>query len=313
MLNMEARSDPDRQIAALATRQHGPVARRQLEALGLSRQQIGHRVKAGRLIRLYPAVYAVGHASLTREGRWMAAVLACGPRAVLSHDDAAAHWAVLSASGTRIHVSTDARSGRVPDRRRIQLHRTGTLAADERATHAGVPVTTPARTLLDLAGRHRPRALESVIEHMDRLSLFDLVEVRRVLDAHPGGRGVPVLRQVLGSLTDRGAADTRSALEVAFLQLCDDHGLPTPVVNTPIAGFLVDFHWPGTTLIVETDGFAFHRTRTAFDADRERDQALTLAGYRVVRFTYGQVTRRRRETARRLSALLAVSGSPGAQ
>jgi Protein of unknown function (DUF559) len=148
---------------------------------------------------------------------------------------------------------------------------------------------------------------------MDRLALFDLVEVRRVMEAHPGGKGVPALRTVLASLADSEAADTRSALEVSFLQLCDDHGLPTPAANTRIAGFLVDFHWPGTTLIVETDGFAFHRTRTAFDADRERDQALTLAGYRVVRFTYGQVTRRRRETARRLFGLLAVSGSPGAQ
>jgi hypothetical protein len=132
-LTPSARSDPDRQIAALAARQHGPVARRQLESLGLSRQQIGHRVKAGRLIGLYPAVYAVGHPILTREGRWMAAVLACSPRAVLSHDDAAAHWAVLPAHGARIDVSTDARSGRVPDRRRIRLHRTGTLAENEGA------------------------------------------------------------------------------------------------------------------------------------------------------------------------------------
>ncbi|WP_445152868.1 endonuclease domain-containing protein [Baekduia sp. Peel2402] len=114
---------------------------------------------------------------------------------------------------------------------------------------------------------------------------------------------------VLDRLAGAAVADTRSPLEVAMLQLCDDYNLPMPAVNTLVAGFLVDFFWPDAHLVVETDGFAFHRTRTAFDADRERDQQLTLKGYRVVRFTYNQVTRRRRETARRLRRLLAGSGS----
>jgi hypothetical protein len=306
---MQSSRDPDRQIAALATRQHGPVTRGQLQALGLTPQHIAHRIAIGRLIRIHRSVYAVGHPSLTREGRWMAAVLACGERAVLSHGDAAALWDLTPARGVVIHVMTPSRSGRAPDRRRVRLHRVGTLTDDERTVLAQIPVTTPARTLLDLAPSLRPRTLEEVIERMDRLALFDLVAVRRVLDTHPRQPGAPKLRMVLERLASAPAADTRSPLEVALLQLCDDYNLPTPLTNTLVAGHLVDFHWPGTDLIVETDGFAFHRTRHAFDADRERDQALALEGYRVIRFTYNQVTRRRRDTARRLRTLLRRSGS----
>jgi hypothetical protein len=301
--------DPDRRIAALAARQHGPITRSQLRSLGLTDDDVDHRLGIGRLIRLYRGVFAVGHTAMPREGRWMAAVLASGPGAVLSHGDAAALWDIAPARGTAIHVMTSSRSGRAPDRRRVRLHRVGTLTDDEKAVSARIPVTTPARTLLDLVPSLRPRALEDVIERMDRLSLFDLVAVRRCLDKHPRQSGAPKLRMVLERLAGSAVADTRSPLEVAMLQLCDDYNLPTPSANTYIAGFLVDFHWPGTDLIVETDGFAFHRTRTAFDADRERDQALALAGYRVIRFTYKQVTRRRRDTARRLRALLRQSGS----
>lgn len=303
---MRRKSDLDRRIGALATSQHGPITRSQLRGLGLSDQRIDRRLAAGRLVRLYPSVFAVGHTAMPREGRWMAAVLAGGERAVLSHGDAATLWDLAPSRGAVIHVMTPSRSGRVPDRRRVRLHRVGTLTDDETTTHAGIPVTTPARTLLDLAPSLRPRALEDVIERMDRLQRFDLVAVRRCLEAHPRQSGAPKLRTVLERLS---GTDTRSPLEVALLQLCDDYHLPTPRANTVIAGFLVDFHWPGTDLIVETDGFAFHRTRTAFDADRERDQALALAGYRVIRFTYDQVTRRRRDTARRLRALLEGSGS----
>lgn len=281
--------------------------------LGLTDKNIDYRVASGRLIRLYLGVYAVGQTAMPREGRWMAAVLACGPGAVLSHGDAAAHWDLMPARGSIIHVSTSSRSGRAPDRRQVRLHRVGTLTEDEKAVFARIPVTTPARTLLDLAPCLRPRAIEDVVERMDRLQLFDLVAVRRCLEAHPRQPGAPKLRAVLDRLADAPVADTRSPLEIALLQLCDDYNLPTPLVNTTIAGHLVDFHWPGTDLVVETDGFAFHRTRHAFDADRERDQALALAGYRVIRFTYDQVTRRRRETARRLRRLIAASGSDSPQ
>jgi uncharacterized protein DUF559 len=306
---MYGRSDPDHVIADTATMQHGPIGRAQLRAAGLTDDDIDYRVRRGRLIRLYPQVFAVGQRSMPREGRWMAAVLACGPRAVLSHGDAGALWDLVPVRGAVIHVTTSSRAGRVPDRRRVRLHRVGTLTEEETTVHDGIPVTTPARSLLDLSPSLRPRALEAVVERMDRLSLFDLVAVRRCLDAHPRQSGAPRLRAVLERLAGADVADTRSALEVAFLQLCDDHDLPTPLTNTVVAGFLVDFFWPDQNLIVETDGFAFHRTPTAFDADHDRDQQLTLAGYRVVRFTYNQVTRSRRETARLLRRILNGSGS----
>ena len=296
-------------MGALATEQHGAVARAQLRALGLSDKNIDYRLAAGRLIRLYPGVFAVGHAKLAREGRWMAAVLGCGERAVLSHTDAAAHWELMPTRGTLMHVTTSRRSGRVPDPRRVLLHRVGTLTADETTRHDAIPITTPARTLLDVAAFLRPRTVEDLIAQADRLGLFDLVAVRRVLTAHPRQHGAPSLRQTLDRITGTGVAQTRSALEIAMLQLCDDFDLQPPLTNVALAGFIVDFHWPGTNLVVETDGYAYHSMPSAFEADRERDQILTLAGYRVARFTYDQVRRRRRQTARRLWALLKGSGS----
>ncbi|MET0603800.1 MAG: DUF559 domain-containing protein [Baekduia sp.] len=306
---MRGERDLDRRMSALATVQHGVVARGQLRDLGLSNKNVDYRIAAGRLFRISSGVFAVGHTCLTREGRWMAAVLACGKRAVLSHHDAAAHWGLTPTRGTLIHVTTPQRSGRVPDPRRVKLHRVGTLTADETTLRDALPVTTPARTLLDIASILRPRALEDAIAQADRLGLFDLVAISRVLGAHPRQHGVPRLRQVLEVIAGAGAAETRSPLEVALLQLCDDFNLPTPTTNVAIAGFIVDFHWVETDLIVETDGYAYHSMPSVFEADRERDQVLALAGYRVVRLTYNQVTRRRRQTARRLGDLLAASRS----
>jgi hypothetical protein len=310
---MRGQRDLDRRVSVLATDQHGVVTRRQLRDIGLSNKNIDYRIAAGRLIRLSAGVFAVGHSCLTREGRWMAAVLGCGERAVLSHHDAAAHWGLTPTRGILIHVTTPQRSGRVSDPRRVRLHRVGTLTADEATRHHVVPVTTPARTLLDIASILRPRALEDAIAQSDRLGLFDLVAVSRVLGAHPRQHGAPRLRRVLEAIAGAGAAETRSPLEVALLQLCDDLDLPTPMTNVVLAGFIVDFHWVGTNLIVETDGYAYHSMPLAFEADRERDQLLTLAGYRVVRLTYNQVTRRRSQTARRLRDLLAASRSNAPQ
>jgi hypothetical protein len=302
---MGAQNDTDRRIEALATQQYGIVLRSQLLAIGLGTKAIAYRVRRGRLLVQYDGVYAVGHRALTREGRWLAAVGACGPRAVLSHADAAAHWGLMPVRGRLIHVTRPSSSGRAPDPRRIALHRVGTLRPWETTINDNIPTTTVARTLLDLAADLRPRALEDVIAQSNRLGLFDLVAARRCLDEHPRQPGAPALRRLLTNLEGTAPADLRSPLEVAFLQLCDDHQLPPPQANTTLAGFLVDFHWPGTQLVVETDGFAYHATRTAFEADRARDQALTLAGYTVVRFTYNQVTREPAECAARLHRLLA--------
>jgi predicted transcriptional regulator of viral defense system len=305
---MTAHSDRDREVAALAAQQYGVVRREQLRGCGLNRQTIAHRVGRRRLIVLYDGVYAVGHAQLRMEGRWLAAVFAGGPRAVLSHGDAAAAWGLAPVMGTRIDVSTPARSGRTP-KRPVRLHRVATLRPEETTVHDGIPITTVARTLVDQAPRVRGRALEQLIAQADRRGRFDLTEVRQVLSAHPRQSG----RRRLGGLLDRlegvGTADLRSPAEVAMAQLCDDHGLPAPVANVEIAGFTVDFHWPGTDLVAETDGFTYHNMPTAFESDRERDQVLMLAGWRVVRFTFRQLTREPERCAARLGALLHRFGS----
>jgi very-short-patch-repair endonuclease len=198
----------------------------------------------------------------------------------------------------------------VPDRARITLHRVGTLRDAERTTHDAIPVTTPARTLLDLASRLRARALEDAIAQMVRLDLFDLVAVRRCLAAHPRQHGAPALKRLLERLAGRDPADLRSATEIALAQLCDDHDLPEPATNVQIEGFTVDFHWPGTTLVVEGDGYTYHNMPAVFESDRDRDQRLLLAGYTVARFTYPQLTREPEESARRLRGLLTRCGSP---
>jgi very-short-patch-repair endonuclease len=301
---MGAQNDTDLQIEALATRQDGVVLRQQLLALGLGRKAIAYRVRIGRLLVEYDGVYAVGHRALTRAGRWRTAVAACGPTAVLSHWNAAALWDLLPPRGRLIHVIRPSTSGRDPDPARIRLHRVGTFRAWEGTITEGIQTTTVARTLLDLSPRLRPRAMEDVIARANRLALFDLLGVRRCLREHPRQPGAPALRRLLDALEGIGAADLRSALEVKLLQLCDDHDLPVPHANVRIAGLLVDFHWPGTNLIVETDGYAYHSTRAAFERDRERDQRLTLAGYTVVRFTYNQVTQTPEAVAHRIRRLL---------
>jgi very-short-patch-repair endonuclease len=297
-------NDTDHVIAALADRQHGVVTRQQLLAAGLSSKAIATRVRARRLIALYPGVYAAGHRRLRREGRWFAAVAAAGAGSVLSHWDAASLWDLAPNRGSRIHVIRPSNAGRAPDPGSIHLHRVGTFRAWEGTRIDGMPTTTVARTLLDVSPQLRPRAMEDLIARADRLQLFDLTAVHRCLAAHPRQHGAPRLRLLLGELALTGVADLRSPLEVLLLQLCDDHGLPKPHTNVMLAGHLVDFHWPGTSLVVETDGYAYHSARTSFESDRARDRALTLAGYTVVRFTYKDVTETPEAVAHTIRRLL---------
>lgn len=302
---MSPRNDTDLRIGALARAQHGPVAHRQLRALGLSHEQIAYRLRVGRLIRRHPDVYLVGHEVLTREGRWMAAVLACGDGALLSHVDAGAHLGLVPARGARIHVIRPSTAGRAPDPRRIHLHRFGTLRPWEGTVVDGIPVTTTGRTLLDLARHLHPAALEEVVEQAIRRHRFDLREVTRCLLEHPRQPGAPRLRRLLDELAERDAAHVRSALERDFLALCRDHDLPRPAVNARVEGLEVDVLWSRRRLIVELDGYAYHAGRAAFEHDRERDQRLALAGYTVVRITYRQLREKPETIVHRLRRLLA--------
>jgi very-short-patch-repair endonuclease len=151
--------------------------------------------------------------------------------------------------------------------------------------------------------------MEDAVAHANRLDLFDLLAVRRCLDEHPRQHGAPALRRLLDALEGVGAADLRSMLEVLLLQLSDDHQLPEPVANAQVEGFTVDFYWPDKRLVIEADSYTYHSMPSAFERDRERDQQLILAGYTVVRFTYHQVTRKRKAVASRVRRLLRGSGS----
>jgi very-short-patch-repair endonuclease len=293
-------------IAALAGAQHGIVSRAQLRALGLSDQAISRRVCAGRLHRIHRGVYSVGHRVLTIEGRWMAAVLAAGRDAVLSHASAAAAWDLRPVGSGAIHVTVAGDPGR-SRRAGIRIHRSSTLTPDETTEHKAIPITTPARTLIDLAGTLKGRPLEQALDRAELLRLIDFADLRRALTEHPTRPGSPSLQAMLSRYMI-GSAPTRSVLEERFLRRCDDHGLRRPETNTRIEGIEVDFAWRDARLIVEVDGYAFHRSSSAFEADRARDVTLTLAGWRVLRFTHAQVTGRATWVAAAIAHRVAASG-----
>lgn len=274
----------DRRVACLAASQHGVVGRAQLVGAGLSRSAIEHRIAAGWLHRLHRGVYAVGHRNVGADGHRLAAVLTCGPRAVLSHRSAAAHWGLRPSAGARIEVAVPSLGGRRP-RDGLIVHRLGSLRGDQTTIHERVPITTPARTLFDIAGLLPRRPLERAVEEAERLRLFDLTQLESVLNANRGRVGSAALVAVLAEHRV-GTTLTRSELEERFLAICDELRLDRPLVNARLLGFEVDFLWRRQRLVVETDGHASHGTRAAFERDRARDARLTAAGYRVVRFTH---------------------------
>jgi hypothetical protein len=293
----------DRVISATAARFHGVVPRATLLAKGVPLTLIDDRVRTRQLVLLHRGVYALGHAQLRSEGWWFAAVAAYGRHAALSHHSAASLWGLLDAPLRPIHVSL---AGRTAARRRrgIQPHRPSALCLDEIAVRDEIRVTTVSRTVLDLAATVRGRRLEQVVRRAARLRLFDLRDQHAVLDRHPRRPGAPELGRLLATMSGRGTDDLRSPMEIAFAQLCDDYGLPRPVANGLVLGERVDFHWPGATLVVETDGFEFHAMPTTFANDRRRDQKLTLGGFAVIRLTWDQVTVDARATAATISTLL---------
>ena len=286
----------------LAARQHGLVTRAQLLGLGFGDAAIRHRLATGRLHRVARGVYAVGRPQVTRHGRWMAAVLACGADAVLSHRAAGAHHGLRPASAGSIDVTLPRTTGR-KSRRGIALHRVASLRAEDRSVHEGIPVTSVARTLFDLASVVSPTAVERAVEESERLRLFDLRAVESVMDRHPRQAGSAVLRAILAEYSVDHEL-TRSELERLFLRLCQARGIPRPVVNRVVGPFEVDFSWPGQPLLVECDGRDTHGTSAAFERDRARDAWLTARGYRVVRFTWAGIVRRPDEVAALLRQLL---------
>jgi len=286
----------DARIGALADRQHGVVTRADVRQLGVSENAIDARVKSGRLWRVHRGVYAVGRPTLTFHGRLMAAVLSCGPGAVASHYAAGALQGLMKERGPRIDVTVPGSGGR---RRRgvVIIHR-GALPDGEVSTVDGIPVTHPARTVLDLAGFLPRRQLERVIDEAEYLRL-DLSGLR----PGRGHRGSQTLNAVLAEHRP-GTTRTRSELEERMLSLLHRCRLPAPELNVQIDGYEADFVWREHNLIVETDGWRAHGTRTAFERDRRRDADLVAAGWRVLRVSYERLEREPAWVAERLSAAL---------
>lgn len=271
---------------ALAKTQHGMVTRKQLLRLGFNSDAIQHRIQRRRLHVVFPGVYKVGTPEVTQLGLWMAAVLRCGPGAVISHLDAAALWGFR---GRRrlgdVHVTVRRPS---PLRTRgIRAHRRPSLRPDEITRHHGIPVTTPATTIVDLAEDATPAELDEAISGAD---VRGLCTPERVLDCavaagkRPGAKRV---RELIARRTFRFR--TRSGLERAFLPLAERAGLPPPLTRQWLNGYEVDFYWPELGLVVETDGGRFHRTPAQQTRDRLRDQAHSAAGLVVLRFTEEQI------------------------
>ncbi len=286
-------------------RQYGVVSRPQLRRLGYSDRMIHGRVARAHLHRIHRGVYAVGHTSLSIKGRWLAAVLACGPGAVLSHGDAAALHDLMRVGSGLIHVTSPGRhqiSG-------IRCHHTRALHADDVTTVGAIPVTAIERTISDMAKILNRRRLRAALEQAQRQSKLDFSRLEAVIVRSPRCRGVVALRRALAELGDEPVW-TQSDLEDRFLELVRAHDLPQPRANVFVDGFLVDFYWPNHNLVVEVDSYAFHATRATFERDRQRDVRLTEAGRRVVRFSYRRIDDTPADVAADVRRLLRAGPSP---
>jgi very-short-patch-repair endonuclease len=268
----------------LVRRQHGVIGRDQLARLGFSEKAIRHRIEIGRLHPLRRGVYAVGRPEVSDKGRWMAAVLACGEGAALSHSSAAALWRIGHEQRDLVEISLPSSSRR--RRPGLRIHRRPSLTKRDLTREHGIPVTIPIQTLIDMTPRLDRRGVERMINEADKYDLLHPPQLRRALDGRQGEPGVARLRQILDRRTFRL---TKEELERRFLPLAREAGLLVPLTGQFVNGFEVDFYWPDLGLVVETDGLRYHRTPAEQARDRLRDQAHTAAGFTQLRFTHEQV------------------------
>jgi very-short-patch-repair endonuclease len=293
----------DREVAALAGRQHGVVARWQLRELGLGEKMIKTRVARGGLSRLHRGVFAVGHRALTVESRWMAAVLAHGPEAVLSHRSAGQSWGLYPRGRIVPEVTCP---GSKKTKRWIVAHR-GSLPHDEVVWERGIPVTSVPRTMLDLAGELEEREVERAWNEMEVRGYTDALSVPDLLKRYPGRKGSVLLARFADRKT-LPVGITRNDFEEAFLALIDRHGLPRPRMNAHVAlrgrFYEVDCFWEDQRVAIELDGGDAHKTTKAFEDDRERDRILTAERFITTRITWHQLHDKAQEVADDLRSIL---------
>ena len=280
------------------------LSREQLLGLGLGKDAIQHRIASERLHRLHAGVYAVGHQVIPREGRWMAAVLASGPGAVLSHWSAAHLWMIRPNSRTRIDVTVAHRCrSSKPIRRHISE-----VPDDERTVEEDIPVTTVPRTILDLAATEDADTVENLLRESEFRQLSDRLSLPDLIERYRGKRGTRKVQLALDRLKEDPVGRKRSRLEERFAPFLRQNRLPLPRFNDWIIlgdkRYRVDCHWPDLRQIVELDGWDGHSTRTAFREDRARDRRLTAAGYTVTHITWNQLDDAPTEIAADLRALL---------
>ncbi len=299
---------PDAALAALGAAQWAVFTVEQLGGLGLSARTVQRRAATGRLHRLYRRVYSlVPPQLLTREGRWMAAVLACGAGAVLSHQSAAALHALRPYGGVKIDVTVPTRSTRKQPG--VNVHRSTALTPADVTVVNNIPCTTVGRTLFDLAEVIDRRTLERAYDEAEILEVFDLRAMHDQLRRNPTRPGAGVVRAVLNEHYI-GTTATWSELEERFLRLVREAGLPQPEVNVwvvlPDGGPAIrgDFVWRDKRIIVEADGHKTHGTRQAFERDRRRDQRASVARWRPVRTTWRQLERAPEEVVETVAALM---------
>jgi hypothetical protein len=302
----------DFEVWAVARSQHDLVTTAQLRELGFTRSAISHRLRTGRLWRVYPGVFAVGRPGLSTEGGWLAAVLACGEGAALSHFCAAALleiWEGVMPRWPQVSVPTD--SGR-PGPGGIELHRAATLRTTDVIERNAIPVTSLSRTVTDLASLLGDGQLKSVLRQTERRHGMDLQQLHTYLDTFPRTSYRHArARRALESYVP-GTAGTEGDPEAAFLQLCADHEIPLPETQARVGRYRADFMWREINLVVEVDDRSSHDGYISFHDDRVRDRAMKAAGFDVLRFTRNEVMREARKVAREVITAIAsrtVGGS----
>jgi len=286
---------------------YGIVTRAELKARGWTDDQVDNRVASGLLVRRYRGVYSVGRPIETDDGEWLAAVKACGPRAVLSHRSAARLWGLVETRSKLLEVTAPTTAG-VRRRRLVVVHRSSTLDRLDVTRKRHIPVTRPARTIIDCAEGMKGRPLERLIDAAARLGLCHEERLREATSRQPGRVGARRVRILAEH--EAGSTATANDFEELFLATCDAFGVPRPLVNRPLGAITPDFRWPEQRVIAETDGGATHgRQRGIFESDHERDTLLAVEGWRVLRFTWRQLTERPNWVAAQVSRALRRAAS----